>query len=232
MTSRRQPRVVSADEPGVHRSDIGRRAAARRAALGLTPEDVALRTGSAPGYIRYVEEGPSTPGAGFLLRLAGALETDLDELTGLHSDLPAGVGRAAGRSELVVLDEQECWALVGHHGVGRVALAAGASYAPEILPVNYTVVQGEVAYRTASDAAPAAAAGRAAGFEVDRIDEAFSRGWSVLMTGTARSVTEPGEARALGDRAYSAPWAGGGRELWIVLTPQRVTGRRIVTPDG
>jgi hypothetical protein len=29
-------------------------------------------------------------------------------------------------------------------------------------------------------------------------------------------------------QAYSAPWAGGERDLWIVLAPDRVTGRRIL----
>ncbi|WP_010472543.1 pyridoxamine 5'-phosphate oxidase family protein, partial [Streptomyces somaliensis] len=74
---------------------------------------------------------------------------------------------------------------------------------------------------------PGRAAGREVAFEVDHIDEAFSRGWSVLLVGPARVVTDPGEARALAERAFTTPWAGAERDLWVVVAPARVTGRRI-----
>ncbi|WP_431962542.1 hypothetical protein [Actinacidiphila sp. bgisy160] len=40
----------------------------------------------------------------------------------------------------------------------------------------------------------------------------------------------PGAAavRRLNEHAYTGPWAGGDRDLWIRITPQSVTGRRIV----
>lgn len=81
--------------PHTARGDIGRRVAARRLQLDLSRQDVALRAGAAPGYIQYVEEQSATPGIGFLLRLADALETTVQELTGGTVDLPGGLGRAA-----------------------------------------------------------------------------------------------------------------------------------------
>lgn len=207
------------------RGDIGRRVAARREQLGLTREDVALRAGSAPGYIQYLEEQPVTPGIGFLLRLADALETTVVELTGGGMGLPPGVGHAAYHSELVELSPDECRTRLSTHGVGRVAVSTPDG--PAIVPVNYLVWDDAVAYRTAPDAAAAAAEGREVAFEVDHIDEALSQGWSVLVVGTARAVTDPETVRRLDEQATTTPWAGGDRELWLIITPTRLTGRRI-----
>ncbi len=83
--------------PQSPRGDIGRRVAARRHQLSLSRQDVALRAGAAPGYIEYVEEQSATPGIGFLLRLADALETTVQELTGGTVDLPGGLGPGGPR---------------------------------------------------------------------------------------------------------------------------------------
>ncbi|MFF8293390.1 helix-turn-helix domain-containing protein [Streptomyces sp. NPDC016309] len=211
------------------RGDLGRRVAARREALGLSPADLAVRTGAAPEYIHYLETHPATLGTGFLLRLADALETSAEDLTGGNTDIPPGTGLAARHPELVDLAPPECWELLGGNGVGRVAVTTEDG--PAVLPVNYLALDGRIAYRTAPDAAPAKAAGHEAAFEVDRIDDAFSRGWSVLLVGPARTVTEPAAVRRLERYSRTTPWAGGERDLWITVTPGRVTGRRIVVPD-
>jgi hypothetical protein len=66
-------------------------------------------------------------------------------------------------------------------------------------------------------------------FEADHVDEAFSSGWSVLAVGTAHEVTDAAAVRSLQARAFTTPWAGdGGRTLWLALTPERLTGRRIL----
>ncbi|MFF3754643.1 pyridoxamine 5'-phosphate oxidase family protein [Streptomyces sp. NPDC002018] len=213
-----------------HQADLGRRAEARRRELGLTRADVALRSGAAPEYIRYVEERSATPGIGFLLRLAYALDTTVAELTGATADLPAGTGEAAHAPELVTLDAEECRELLSTHGVGRVTVTLDDE--PAVFPVNYTVDGDLVAFRTAADAAPAAAAGCRTAFEVDHIDDALSQGWSVLLVGTAQRVTDPRRVRGLEERAHTAPWAGGDRGLWIAVTPARITGRRILTHHG
>ncbi|MGW7409979.1 pyridoxamine 5'-phosphate oxidase family protein [Streptomyces sp. NPDC054833] len=61
----------------------------------------------------------------------------------------------------------------------------------------------------------------------DRIDDAFSRGWSVLVRGHARTVTDPDDIRRLADRARSAPWAGWRRDQGVRIDPLVITGRRI-----
>ncbi|MER7904322.1 MULTISPECIES: helix-turn-helix domain-containing protein [Streptomyces] len=208
--------------------DFGRRVAARREYLGLSRGDVALRTASAPGYIEYVETQPGSHGMGFVVRLAHALETTVDELTGGTVDLPPGAGRAAGHPRLVEIGQDECWTLVGRRGVGRVVVSDEGG--PAVYPVNYVCVENRIAYRTSPDSRPAHAVGHETAFEVDHIDDAFSRGWSVLVVGAADALTEPRDVAALENEAGTVtPWAGGERDLWVVVTADRVTGRRIET---
>ncbi|MEO3755281.1 pyridoxamine 5'-phosphate oxidase family protein [Streptomyces sp. B6B3] len=215
--------TASANGPG----DFGRRAALRREELGLSREEVAARAGVAPGYLRYLEERSGTPDTGSLLRLAGALETTAAALRGGGVDQPTGRGQAAPRARLEELSDAECWSRLSSHGVGRIAVCEAAG--PVVLPVNYSVVDGTVVIRTAAGSTPDRAAGAPVAFEVDHVDEAFSGGWSVLIAGAARRVTDASEAERLAERARSAPWAGGARDRWLRIEPVRITGRRVRT---
>ncbi|MET9730226.1 pyridoxamine 5'-phosphate oxidase family protein [Streptomyces sp. NPDC006458] len=206
--------------------DLGRRLAARRAELGLTRQQTADRADMAPSYLRHLEEHPdATPSRGALLGVAAALETTVSALTGGTADLPPGPEQAAQAPEFTGLSEEECRSLIGGHGVGRIAVPTDSG--PVVVPVNYSVVEGAIVFRTAPGTTPSLAADHLVAFEVDRIDDAFSRGWSVLVRGRARTVTDPGEADRLTDSAYSRPWTGDGRDLWVRLEPQAITGRRI-----
>ncbi|MFE6287069.1 helix-turn-helix domain-containing protein [Streptomyces sp. NPDC057877] len=208
--------------------DLGRRLARRRAEVGLSRTQAALRAGVAPSYLRYLEERPgAAPDAGVLLRLAGALETTLSELTGGAAELPPGLGQASPRAEFTELTERECRELLSTHGVGRVAVNTWEG--PAVVPVNYAVVDGAIVYRTAPGSTPSLAVGRRIAFQTDHIDEVFSRGWSVLVRGDAAAVADLAVARLLDERAYSLPWAGRGRELWVRIEPRLITGRRITT---
>ncbi|MCK7622227.1 pyridoxamine 5'-phosphate oxidase family protein [Streptomyces sp. RS10V-4] len=211
--------------PAPFRGDLGRRAALRRQQLGLTREEVAARAAASPGYLQYIEEHPAQPDIGFLLRLAGALDTTVADLVGGTADLPAGLGVATVRPEVLVLGPGECRELLGSHGVGRVAVTVDG--VPAVFPVNYTVDHDVIAYRTHAGSGPAAAAGHEAALEVDHLDEAFSQGWSVLAVGPAEIVTAFDRTRRLEENAYSAPWVGGGRYQWIAVRPTRLSGRRI-----
>jgi transcriptional regulator with XRE-family HTH domain len=217
------------------RTDLGRRAAFRREQLGLSREEVAARAAASPGYLQYVEERAATPGIGFMLRLAHALQTTVEELTGGTADLPEGFGRAGNRPQLLELSFDECRERLSTHGVGRVALTVDGE--PAVFPVNYTVAGDRIAYRTAPGSGPSEAAGKEVALEVDHIDDAFSQGWSVLAVGPAHVVTDLDDILALEEYAFTAPWVGGGRQQWIVMRPTRITGRRIrvqglATPSG
>jgi nitroimidazol reductase NimA-like FMN-containing flavoprotein (pyridoxamine 5'-phosphate oxidase superfamily) len=206
--------------------DLGRRITQRRMELGLTRQETATRAGMAPAYLQYLEEQPTAaPDAGVLLRLAGALKTTLRHLTGGDTGLPPGLGRAARTPRFTELTDKECRELLSTHGVGRLAVSMPSG--PVVVPVNYSVVDGEIVFRTSPGTAPARATGHQVAFEVDRIDEAFSEGWSVLVRGRARAVTDPDEVDRLVRAAYSEPWAGGRREQWLRIEPVSFSGRRI-----
>ncbi|MGW2380076.1 helix-turn-helix domain-containing protein [Streptomyces sp. NPDC001658] len=208
--------------------DLGRRIQRRRTELGITREELAFRTGMAPSCLARLEEhSTAVPEADTLLRLAGALRTTTTELGGGNVGLPAGVGRAARTPHLTELSEQECRRLLSTHGVGRVAIPTGA--APLVVPVNYSVVDDALVFRTRQDSVPTRGLDREVSFEVDRVDDALSQGWSVLVRGRAAAVTDRDAVRRLVERAYSEPWAGSGRDLWIRVELTAVTGRRIDT---
>ncbi|MGW5129089.1 pyridoxamine 5'-phosphate oxidase family protein [Streptomyces sp. NPDC004069] len=209
--------------------DFGRRLAAARRERGLSLEETAGRARMSPQYLAYLEQRPSSPGMGTVLRLADALGTTLITLTGGDQDLPPGQGHALLHPRLTDLGPDECRALLSTHGVGRVALTGPDG--PAVLPVNYDVVDDAVVFRTAPDAAPAEAVGQEVAFEVDHVDETMSRGWSVLAVGRAEAVTDAETVRRLEARVRSDPWAGGPRTLWVRIRPARLTGRRI-TPAG
>ncbi|MGW0748141.1 pyridoxamine 5'-phosphate oxidase family protein [Streptomyces sp. NPDC002587] len=205
--------------------DIGRRVAAERRRQGLTRPETARRARMAPDYLAYLEERPADPSPASLIRLADALGTSVAALRGSGSDLPPGRGQALLHPQLRDLGPDECRARLSTHGVGRVAVSTPDG--PAVVPVNYEVIDGAIAFRTAPDSAPAAAVGSDVAFEVDHVDVAMSQGWSVLAVGPARVVTGPDEVRRLAERAHTRPWAGGEREMWVSIRPTRLTGRRI-----
>ncbi|MGW7459463.1 helix-turn-helix domain-containing protein [Streptomyces sp. NPDC054797] len=219
------PEAAPAGVP-VGRSDLGRRAAARREELGLTREEVAERCGAAASYIAYLEERAATPSIGALISLADALGTTVAELTGTTTERPPGRGTSMRDSQLIALSETECRRLLSTHGVGRVAIATPEG--PAIFPVNYVVAGSEIAFRTSGEGLLAGAAGTEVAFEVDHIDDAMRQGWSVLAAGEASGVTDGESVQRLDAVARSLPWAGGPRTHWMTVAPTRITGRRVV----
>ncbi|KAA6215731.1 helix-turn-helix domain-containing protein [Streptomyces filamentosus] len=213
-------------------SDLGRRVATRRRQLGLSREEVAERAGSSPGYIAYVEERLPTPGIEFLVRLAHALDTTVQQLTGLTADLAPGGAPPGNRPELVELDETECWSLLDGRGVGRIGVEGTDGLA--VFPVNYQVLDESLVFSTAPESAlgRAAAAGAEVAFEEDRLDEAFRRGWSVLLVGPVHALSDPAEAMGMSRAVTVRPWSGDGRDTVVRLVPRRVTGRRILVPGA
>ncbi|HZB33286.1 MAG TPA: pyridoxamine 5'-phosphate oxidase family protein [Streptosporangiaceae bacterium] len=211
-----------------NRSDLGRRVARRRSELGLTVDQLADRSGMTPGYIEYLEHHAANITAEALVRLATGLETTGASLLGEGVDRPAGGGlRPDRRRRLDRLSESECRALIAPGGVGRVVFSSGRG--PEALPVNYSFVKDVLVFRTAPDSPLAGVIGTDVGFEVDRLDEAFGEGWSVLVSGPASKITEPALVWQLADAVQ--PWAGGNRDIFIRIEPHRITGRRVRSAD-
>jgi hypothetical protein len=93
------------------------------------------------------------------------------------------------------------------------------------LPVNYTVIDGDVVFRTATDnAIDQNSSDAPVSFEVDHIDEVSGEGWSVLLTGRLHRFDETPDPGGDND---PVPWAGGDRPVLLRLTPRERSGRRI-----
>ncbi|MFJ4847328.1 helix-turn-helix domain-containing protein [Streptomyces sp. NPDC088733] len=220
-TSSHRPAGTPEPQSGV----VARRVRQRCAMLGTNLEEVARRAGMSPHYLEQLLDTSRDFDPAGVFRVAAALSTTPRELLEGPADPPAGQGAAAPRPVLRKLGPEECRDLVGTHGVGRVAMATPEG--PVVLPVNYTVLGGAIVYRTDPDAVTAAAEGSEVAVEVDHVDDALSSGWSVLTVGTAEHVSDPDTVRQLSEQAATEPWAGGRRDLWIRVAPERVTGRGI-----
>jgi nitroimidazol reductase NimA-like FMN-containing flavoprotein (pyridoxamine 5'-phosphate oxidase superfamily) len=206
--------------------DVGRRIAERQGELNLTIAQVAERAGMATDYLEYLEHTPTAdPSPSARLRIALALEMSASELLGGEYGRAHGRANAAPDHHLVAIDENECRELLGGGGVGRVVFRSAER--PVALPVNFKTLAGAVIFRSALDGEVAAIASEEpVSFEVDRIDDAMSEGWSVLATGTIHSVRAPEqiyEVQALGIE----PWAGGQRDIYFRLNVTCITGKRI-----
>lgn len=132
---------------------------------------------------------------------------------------------------LAPLDAEECRRRLGDRGVGRVAVSMGAL--PAILPVNYAVMDGDVVFRTGPGSKlDAAVSGAVVAFEVDRIEIVPHGGWSVLVVGVARPISDPDDlARA--ERLPLVPWADSQRDTFVRIESARITGRELtVHPPG
>ena len=132
-----------------------------------------------------------------------------------HKDEPA----------LEEISESECVELLSSHTLGRLALIVDGR--PQIFPVTYAVRQGIVVFRTAPGTKLAHAPGSAVAFEIDGYEAAEGVGWSVVVQGTARNVTDAGDDFAWAARGAAVyPLAPGTRVHRVAIEPTSITGRR------
>jgi uncharacterized protein len=131
--------------------------------------------------------------------------------------------------DLETIPDDEAWSLVGGRELGRLAVCVAG--VPEVFPVNYRV-EGElggatVVVRTGPGLKLAAAVlGGGVAFEVDQIDEAAHRGWSVVIHGTAAEI-EGTAARLHADDLGVEPWVTSPKYRYLQIAVDRISGRRI-----
>ena len=133
-----------------------------------------------------------------------------------------------GRTWMEYIPAKECWDLLDHAQVGRVALLVDGR--PEIFPVNFAVDDDTIVFRTDRGTkllgllqSPECC------FEVDGVGRKLWAGWSVVVKGHAEEVKGGPESAHVAslDLRY---WAYGEKSHWIRIRPREVTGRRIHRP--
>jgi nitroimidazol reductase NimA-like FMN-containing flavoprotein (pyridoxamine 5'-phosphate oxidase superfamily) len=129
--------------------------------------------------------------------------------------------------QAVELTEEESWQLLGSLSLGRVVFTMNAM--PAIRPVNHLVDNKTIIIRSHLGAAivsHAASDGAVVCYEADQLDPVRHTGWSVIVTGMARLVGEP--AAVARYQQLLEPWAAGQMDHVIAITPQIITGIRLV----
>jgi Pyridoxamine 5'-phosphate oxidase len=138
-------------------------------------------------------------------------------------------GTSAGISrEIVELGRGEAMRLLASVGLGRVVFTSDAL--PAIRPVNHLVDNGRVILRTrlSGQISTAVRSGTDPGvvvaYEADDLDPQRQLGWSVVVTGLAKTVTDPDHIARY--EQLLQPWVNT-VDTVVAIEPHIVTGIRI-----
>ena len=109
--------------------------------------------------------------------------------------------------------------------VGRLAFTAAGR--TTIRPVNYVADDDAIVFCT-SPGRTLTELGEDAqvAFEVDAARPLYHAGWSVIVHGTAREVTDPSELERL-RRGPLRSWAARSTGRWIRISIEEISGRQI-----
>ena len=130
------------------------------------------------------------------------------------------------------LTVRECIDLLGQQSLGRLAFVGHVGVMPLIVPVNYVIDRDTLVFRSdPGSKLTAAILGAPVAFEVDDgFDERNHTGWSVVVHGHARAVTDPDEKARL-QQLPLVPWAPGAKTHFVRIEPGVISGRRISSTE-
>ena len=130
------------------------------------------------------------------------------------------------RLHLAHLSTEECWTRLSSATMGRVGITVGAL--PIILPVFFGVVEQSVVFRTATGTKlSAATAGTVVAFEADELLPGDDEGWSVVVQGIAREVTDTDELLRARTLPLPAVTAEGRCDRFVAVAARTITGRLV-----
>lgn len=101
---------------------------------------------------------------------------------------------------------------------------------PEIYPVNHSVHDGDVLFRTGSGTKLDNLLNQHVAYEVDGFDPDTRNAWSVLVTGVATEIAELHRVLDL-LRLPVFPWEPGAKPHLVQIHPETVTGRQFTVVD-
>lgn len=137
----------------------------------------------------------------------------------------------SGRT-LVELPTEECLRLLGSVAMGRVVFTQRAL--PAIRPVNHLVDDNAIIIRTHLGGGLSSAVGASRGvvvaYEADELDPERRVGWSVVVTGIARMVTDSRLVARYEQLLH--PWVSMEMDCVVRIEPQLVSGYRLVPAEG
>ncbi|WP_395297644.1 pyridoxamine 5'-phosphate oxidase family protein [Kitasatospora hibisci] len=131
------------------------------------------------------------------------------------------------------LERAEALKLLAGVPFGRIVFTSRAL--PAVRPVNHLLLDDTVVIRTHDGAALSGAVGAEEGvvvaYEADAIDPVTRLGWSVVVTGYARPVTDPDQLARY--REVLHPWVAASMDHTVAIRPDLVAGFRLTAEaDG
>lgn len=134
-----------------------------------------------------------------------------------------------GARRVLRFDRAEALRLMASVPLGRVVFAERAM--PAVRPVNHVVDEdGCVIIRTHLGAAVLTALGEVVAYEADAIDPRTRLGWSVVVTGIARRVSDPEQTARY--EQLVRPWVDTEMDQVIRIKPELITGYALVEGTG
>lgn len=101
----------------------------------------------------------------------------------------------------------------------------------ELVPVNVVLRDGVLFLRTAQDSVLAALAEpHDVVLEADHLEALDQAGWSVVVRGVSAEVRDPETVAALREAGRPWPWARGERDVFLSVSVDEATGRRVRSP--
>ncbi|MBV8348878.1 MAG: pyridoxamine 5'-phosphate oxidase family protein [Mycolicibacterium sp.] len=140
-----------------------------------------------------------------------------------------GLGLAQPASGAQQLDRAEAMRLLASVGYGRVVFTLNAL--PAIRPVNHLVDDGTIVIRTRLTSAISTTVQSTdhvvVAYEADSLDPQSRAGWSVVVTGRAHTLTDPGQVSRYEQLLH--PWVNHADTV-VAIEPDILTGFRITAP--
>ena len=133
------------------------------------------------------------------------------------------------RGQLEDLTRAQCLLLLGQATVGRVVYTDGAL--PAVTPVPYALDGSAIVFRAGADTRLAAGTdGAVVAFEADSIDAQAVTGWSVVVVGIARPVSDDATLARVAQLPL-ASWGEGDRHHVVRIVASGLQGRRLRPAD-
>lgn len=125
------------------------------------------------------------------------------------------------------LSEAECLKLIASEQIGRFVFQDGEGLAA--LPVNFGVAGELIVFRTDAGSHMREVLDGPVAFEIDHADPETGKGWSVLIRGSGEELAleRVHELLQATHGTVPHPWAEGVHNIWVAITPTKITGRRL-----
>lgn len=163
--------------------------------------------------------------------LAGSTRSpgDVHRPAGNDRDGAQAEHRVTPRGQMMFeeIASEECLQLVARSSFGRVAFI-DTQHQPLIVPVTYHFTPEQIVIRTEHRTELAKASRRVVALEVDDVNPSTHEGWSVLVRGQVREVTDAVDDRSDSLRPTAVgTWVAGEMSRGLVIEPSAVTGWRL-----